>query len=301
MCALFFSEFFTDSGHLQRGSYDSPRSALQGHLSPASLLENSKRTRFLETGEYSPRVGVHTDRTYTVRSAATSEAAVPRSEMEDGRQTPLSDIGYKLGYKFASGDISDISDDITGGRLSARNESAEVVATKNGDKENKKGAGDKSTRKKWNKTRLSETIATDEDATSSSSSNSSKSTKSDRKTAKKHHSHAVKKPVAVNIPAGTGTVMTPGGRHLRGSNPAMNFVNDSGTQINFWGVEPGEALQQMGTLVEGRQQSRLEGSRVVPVEVMGRTICSGYLKYFCMYAYNTSNIYIYAYIQKYFK
>jgi len=285
MYIICFFELFTDNSQ-SHCTYDSPRSALRSRLSPASLLEDSKRTQFSNNTHrvYSPRVEAYTDRTYTLidrKSDIVPEVAVSRSEKEDGRHTPLSDIGYKLGYKFASGDISDISDDVAERRLSALSESAKVIASRNGDKENWKATREKPmpTRKKWSKTGLRETMATDDDVTSSASgistsSGSSSSAKSDRKTAKKHHNQVVKKKAAAKVPV---AMATPGGDRLRGSNPAMNFVNDSGTQINFWGVEPGEALQQMGTnlqtLMDRGQQPRADERRMMSVEVMGICFC----------------------------
>ena len=272
-----FSEYLTNGGHLQCG-YESPRSALLSRLSPADMEDHSQHTRFLGSshGEYSPRLGtyrLHTDRTYTVdhNSSIAPKAATTRLQ-EDGRLTPVSDIGYNLGYKYA-GDASDLSDDvITDQSSSSRQRKVKPGVRKTRDEVpvNQKKSGDEASRKKWNKTGSRKTIATDEDATSSSSSNCSlRSAKSDRKTPKKHRDLTTKEPLAASAPP--GEVATSNGRH--NSNPMMSFVNDSGTQINLWGMEAGEVLQQLGTNIHAmteRGKQPQPDDRAASVEVMGK-------------------------------
>ena len=259
-----FSEFFTNGGHLQCG-YESPRSALVRRLSP----DDSQHTRFLGSshGEYSPRAGRYTDRTYTVDHHSTTalRAAMTTLGKEDGRLTPVSDIGYNLGYKYA-GDASELSDDVITEKFSSsRQRKVKAGVRKPPDEVNRKISGDKAMRKKWNETGVRKTMATDEDARSSSSSNcSSKSEKFDKKKSKTNQNLATKKPPAASIPPGEAT--TSNGRHLGGSNPMMSFVNDSGTQINLWGMEAGDVLQQLGTninaLTERGKQPRPDDSDV---------------------------------------
>ena len=274
-----FSEYFTNGGHLQCG-YESPRVPLVSRLSPADMEDHSQHARFLGSshGEYSPRLGtyrMYTDRTYTVdhNSSIAPKAAMTRLGKEDGRLTPVSDIGYNLGYKYA-GDASDLSDDVITEKCpSSRQRKIKAGVRKTPDEVpvNRKTSGDKTLRKNWNKSGSRKTMATDEDATSSSSSNSSlRSAKSDRKTPKKHRDLATKEQPAASAPP--GEVATSNG-HLRGSNPMMSFVNDSGTQINLWGMEAGEVLQQLGAnihaMTERGKQPRPDDSSTVSVEVMG--------------------------------
>ena len=276
-----FSEDFTNGGHLQCGyEYESPRSALVSRLSPADMEDHSQHARFLGSshGEYSPRLGtyrLHTDRTYTVdhNSSIAPKAAMTTRGKEDGRLTPVSDIGYNLGYKYA-GDASDLSDEVITEQCSSSRQRKVKAGVRKAPDEvpvNRKTSGDKTSRKNWNKTGLRKTMATDEEGTSSSSSNcSSKSVKSNQKTQKKRSDLATKQPPAAGVPPGE---VAPSNGHLRGSNPMMSFVNDSGTQINLWGMEAGEVLQQLGTNIHAmteRGKQPQPDDRAASVEVMGK-------------------------------
>ena len=184
----------------------------------------------------------------------------------DGRKSPLTNVAYKTGYKFASGYLSDPEGNFNNEKprsssyssSSSSSESEEHESrriSRTGKYEEEKRSWKLKSEKKVEKRNKQKKIhQVKDEKTNDKKKKKERENKEKCKTCDTDETKQVESLFDPDLPIHKKDKKDtdPGGpstRVLKTKQGGLNFINDSGTQINFWGTPPDEVVKKVKELI----------------------------------------------------